>query len=102
MTIRPTPSGLSGRIDGTRGDRVARTESKTGRTAAPGDAVPRRDDVRISDTARSLQAQAGPEAVPQGELSAERMQAITQRIQQGHYDRPEVIDEVLRQLAPHL
>jgi hypothetical protein len=105
MTIRPTPSGpgprgqATGRNEALRGTRAnpprsdAPQPGDTRAQAAPGDAV------RISDAARALQLRADTAPVPAGEVAADRLAGIARRIADGHYDRPEVIDAVVRRIA---
>lgn len=102
MTIRPTSSGTSPRIEGSRGDTVTRSGRKSERAATTGAPSTSSDEVRISAPARQLLAQSGPEAVPQGEVSPDRLLTLSERIAQGHYDQPEIIDAVLRRLSAEL
>ena len=102
MTIRPTTPGSSERVERTRSAPAEKSKRGSERSAAAGRGPARTDDVRISGPARGILTRSGESAVPQGELAPERLRGITQRIEQGHYGRPEVIDEVLRRLAQDL
>lgn len=103
MTVRPTPSGQ------TPGIRISRTTrpavGNTTRRPSDGSTPPApeggRDDVRISDQARELQ-QAGATPAGAPELSPARMREVLQRLSDGHYDRPEVQQEVVRRLVRDL
>ena len=57
------------------------------------------DRVEISDAARILSggtAKAGATSGVSGSLSPERIAAITNRITEGYYDRPEIRDSIAR------
>lgn len=55
------------------------------------------DSADVSAEAKAL-AQGATER-PKSTLSADRLKQIGERLADGHYDRPEVIDEVARRLA---
>lgn len=102
MTIRPTTPGSSERLERTRSAPAENSKRGPERSKAAGRGPVKADDVRISGPARGILTRAGEGAVPQGEVEPERLRSITQRIEQGHYERPDVIDEVLRRLAQDL
>lgn len=102
MTIRPTPSGTTARTEATRGGSVAARSDSAGRPTERRAADRRSDEVLISDQARDLQMHAAPDTIPHDEVAPERMRSIAQRLEQGHYELPEVIDEVLRRMSRDL
>jgi hypothetical protein len=61
--------------------------------------TPPADQVRISAEA---QAAAGSQDVPRGELPAERVQQLGERIAGGFYDTPEVVELVARSILSEL
>jgi len=75
----------------------AKPEHASGKQA--GSAAPSRgDQVQISDAGRALAAQVDGERGVRGELSAERVAEIRQRILEGAYNSVEVVDEVARRM----
>ena len=64
---------------------------------------PASDKVSLSDAGRQLAAQAAS-GVRTGELqlSPDRLQEVSQRVSNGFYDRPEVVKETARRVAPDL
>ncbi len=103
MTVRPTTSGQTpgpaiGRTDRTASPTSASAArpAEPNATAAPG---ARRDDVQISAQARQLQQVDSTTRGPGGELSADRLRQVLGRISDGHYDQPQVQDQVVRRLA---
>lgn len=63
-------------------------------------AIERADSVEISDAGRSLAAELPPTPVREGdgELTSEQVEQLRARVEQGVFDRPEVIDEVAARL----
>jgi hypothetical protein len=61
------------------------------------------DKVQISDAGRALAAQANEAAGanPKGELTAERVSEVRQRILEGAYNSLDVVDEVARRMLAH-
>ena len=104
MTVRPTPSDPSPRPGIRRTDRPAAPSvpARSSDPAAPATSGTRRDDVQISSQARELQQMDTETRGPGGELSAERLKQVLGRVSDGHYDRPEVRDQVLHQLRKDL
>ncbi len=102
MTIRPTTPGTTGRADAARAVPLPVRDDANRRPAERRATGSTTDEVRISDQARDLQLQAAPDSIPHDEVAPERLRSITQRIEQGHYELPEVIDEVLRRMARDL
>jgi hypothetical protein len=86
--------------------------AQAGRRAAPeGEGKPatdnarsREDRVELSDASRSPVEQAGETAgaPPQGTISAERLREVLDRLKTNFYDRPEVRDQIARDLAKDL
>ena len=103
MTVRPTPSGQTPRPAIGRTERPATPApaSRPAEPAPPAVGGTRRDDVQISPQARELQ-QLDAARSAGGELSADRLHQILGRMNDGHYDRPEVQDKVIRRLAREL
>lgn len=64
--------------------------------------VGQKDTVELSEAVRALQERLGIEQSALSELPPERLKLVLERLAQGFYDRPEVRDEVLRQLAGDL
>jgi negative regulator of flagellin synthesis FlgM len=56
------------------------------------------DKVQISDAGRALAARANESVDARGELTAERVGEIRQRILEGAYNSMEVVDEVARRM----
>jgi hypothetical protein len=107
MTVRPTSSGqipgtAIGRSDRTAGPAPASRPTEPNTTSASGTTGTRRDDVQISAQARQLQQADAATRGPAGELSAERLRQVLGRMNDGHYDQPEVQDTVLRRVAREL
>ena len=104
MTVRPTTSGQTPRPAISRTDRTANPASASRPTdsVAPAASGVRRDDVQISAQARKLQQVDSTARGSVGELSADRLRQVLGRMSDGHYDRPEVQDQALRQLSRDL
>jgi hypothetical protein len=103
-SIRPTQPGQTpqsgpGTLKGTGGAAPVRPDEKT---AEPKPAGAPNDSVQLSQAVRELQERLGLEAIPTGTLSPERLKEIVARVSGGHYDRPEVLDELARKLASEL
>ena len=103
MTVRPTPSGQTPRPAIGRTERAATPApaSRPAEPAAPAVGGTRRDDVQISAQARELQ-QLDAARGTGGELSPDRLHQILGRMNDGHYDRPDVQERVVRSLAREL
>ena len=106
MTVRPTTSGQTSRPAINRTDRTASPASPSAaRPAEPsvtGASGVRRDNVQISAQARQLQQADPTTRGTSGELSADRLRQVLGRMSSGHYDQPEVQDQVVRQLSRDL
>ena len=78
------------------------TENGSAKAAAqPATPVARPDSVQISDAGRALAAQAASATQAssvRGELSAERISEIRQKILDGAYNSLDVVDEVARRM----
>jgi len=105
MTVRPTPSGQNPRPAISRTERpltpAPASGSRTPDQANSASPAPQRDDVQISAQARGLQ-QADTTRAVGGELSADRLHQVLGRMTDGHYDSPEVQDQVVRRVARDL
>lgn len=104
MTVRPTPSGQTPRSPIGRTDRTA-PSAPSQRQAEPNPAAAagvRGDRVQISSQARELQQLDLAARGPGGELPAERLRQVLGRMNDGHYDRPDVQEQVIRRLARDL
>ena len=104
MTVRPTPSGQIprspiGRTDRTAGPAPASRPAEPASSHAPG---VRGDQVQISAQARQLQQLDSASRGPGGELSVDRLRQVLGRMNDGHYDRPDVQEQVIRRLASDL
>lgn len=108
MTIRPPQSGQSPRTSLARAKPSAAPGTPQrpvdgGASPAPASAsAPSRDAVQISPQARALQQTGTSSPGESGALQPERMRQILQRMNDGHYDRPEVQDAVVSRLAEEL
>jgi cytochrome c-type biogenesis protein CcmH/NrfF len=60
------------------------------------------DRLAISSEARNLQQLGGAAQDTTSELSADRMREVVKRMNDGHYDKPDVMDEVIRRMAKDL
>lgn len=106
MNIRPPQSGQTSRTPLSR----ANSPAVPGSSPRPADsgqanssaAAPQRDAVQISAQARQLQASDAPGREDAGALDPQRLTQILQRMSDGHYDRPEVQDAVLKRIAAEL
>jgi hypothetical protein len=64
---------------------------------------PAGDKVSLSDAGRHLAAQAAAGAsTGELQLSPARLREVAQRVASGFYDRPEVVQETARRVAPDL
>jgi hypothetical protein len=65
--------------------------------------LPAADSVELSSASLGMAERTeGGREIPQGELPADRMQAILRRLADGFYDRPGVRDELARRVGPDL
>jgi negative regulator of flagellin synthesis FlgM len=78
------------KIDGAKAEQAAKHSGSASQ--------PRNDQVQISDAGRALAAQIDGDREVRGELSAERVAEIRQRILEGAYNSVEVVDEVARRM----
>ncbi len=103
MVIRPTDPEHSRRLSAP-GPEAAAAQAAKQRQQKPGDAVPPApvaapaDRTEVSSAARELLEQLGSTAPPSAALSPERAHKVLDRIRTGHYDRPEVLDQVARKV----
>ncbi|MCU0646566.1 MAG: hypothetical protein MUF00_01110 [Gemmatimonadaceae bacterium] len=99
MRIDDTPSGTF-RAVGPRSE-VARPDARNGVPTEQSPVAPerpRRDTVEFSETARSLADGSGDVTPTRRALSAERRDAIRQRVLEGAYNQLDVVDQVARRL----
>ena len=104
MDINPTSKQGSPRkpdaatLESARAEEARKAGSAEHREAKAKEAAPRKDSVEVSAEAKALAEQT--EARPaKSSLPPDRLKAIGERLASGHYDRPEVIDQVARRLA---
>ncbi|MFN8587739.1 MAG: hypothetical protein U0704_08025 [Candidatus Eisenbacteria bacterium] len=106
MTIRPPQSGQTSRTPLQRANSSAVPAAPQRQSdAAPAPALPAataRDAVQISAQARQLQKTDGASREDAGALAPDRLRTILQRMSDGHYDRPEVQDAVLKRIVEEL
>jgi anti-sigma28 factor (negative regulator of flagellin synthesis) len=60
------------------------------------------DKVEVSSTAQELHELIGSERIDTNTMPAERLKEILERISDGTYDKPEVIDEIARRAVDDL
>jgi len=103
MSVRPTSSGQVPRpgIERAGSSEPGNTARRPETGPAPVSPQGRRDEVEISSQARELQ-QSGAASGPSGEIAPAALRQVLDRISQGHYDRPEVQDQVVRALSKDL
>lgn len=105
MTVRPTQPGLTSRTDIARTSKApakpmgSATPSSDAAHSAP---LAGADNLEISSEARALQELDSSDPVASGALSNERMLEVSQRIADGHYESPEVIETVVQRLIRDL
>ena len=76
--------------------------TRSGSNVTPETSEPAADRVELSSVAQELRQLAAADRPETNTLSPDRMKEILQRITDGFYDRPEVIDEVARRLEGEL
>lgn len=103
MPIEPTKPGSNPNVFA-RTPHAAQTPSassdakRDAGATAPGE----RNRTHLSDAVRELLARHGVEEIPTGALSSERMQVVLDRIRKGHYEGPEIRDEILGRLQAEI
>lgn len=105
MTVRPTVPGSTSRTDITRTGKSpspasGRMSARPDHTTPP--AGERRDQMEISSQARALQGLGGSEPVAAGAVDDTRMREVSRRLADGHYDRPEVVQQILERILNDL
>lgn len=98
MVIRSSQPDPSRRIptpgtEATPAPPALQRESGTNEQAAAAGPKPA-DRAEVSSAAQELFESAAMGAAQPGTLPADRMRTILERIRDGHYDRPEVLDQV--------
>lgn len=105
MTVRPTTPGPTSHTD------ITRTGKAPSRASGPMPARPdsttsgagkRPDQLEISSEARALQGLEDSERVAAGAVDNSRMREVSRRLADGHYDRPEVVEQVLDRMLNDL
>jgi hypothetical protein len=96
----PDPSRLPPRTAPATGAPPVRPNAQP---AGPAPVPPASDKISLSAAARQLAAQAasGPQS-GELQLSPERLKEVSQRVANGFYDRPDVVKETARRVAPDL
>lgn len=104
MTIRPTSSGQTPRPGIERAGKSTPTgaPARANDASAPSTPGVTRDDVQISAQARELQQMDAAARGVAGEVPAERMKQVLERLSGGYYDQPQVRDIVLSKLSKDL
>ena len=107
MTVRSTPLGKpskSGLARTTKAPMPASpgAGSRVPQTPGPASPTAASDPLRLPNEARSLQQMRTAATGTTSELSADRMREVVRRMNDGHYDEPEVMDEVIRRIAKEL
>lgn len=99
MSIRIQNTGFDHhRTDASKGVRGNGVEGSDRQATQPTTPAQRSDQVQISDAGRALAAQIEGKRAPGGELSADRISEIRQRVLSGAYNSTEVVNEVARRL----
>lgn len=98
LKSRPLPASDTGKVASRH--QARRSEPGAGERGSDVPAASG-DSVELSAASRGMVDRAGdaPE-VPRGALPADRMQAVLRRLADGHYDRPEVREELARRVGP--
>ncbi len=98
MPIQPAASGPSNPSDRLSGksqvERSARPAPQDPGAGAAGDRI------ELSEAARGLVEESL--SIPIGEVPSDRLREFSRRLLDGHYERPEVRDEVLRRILSGL
>ena len=76
----------------------ARATQPAGTPTVPAAPASRADRVEISDAGRALAAHGGADAVAGGDMSAERLAELRQRVLGGAYNSLDVVDQVARRM----
>ena len=105
MTFRPRPPDHTSRADISR---IVRAPAKvSGPLRHPAAPTPQlghadADSMELPDESRVLQSHPEREPVVSGALSNDRMLRVSKRWATAHYDRPEVVEAVLRSMLRDL
>ena len=100
MSIRPPSGDLPKPIDSTRTGGAAESRPLEPRPESrPPAGAPGADRLELSPEARALDAALRAQNLSLSQLPPERLRQVLERIASGHYDRPEVMQETVRQLA---
>ena len=108
MTVRPTQPGQTSSSGLTRTGKTPTPATPAARApqtplpATPSSPASQGDRLAISSEARNLQQLGGAAQDTTSELSADRMREVVKRMNDGHYDKPDVMDEVIRRMAKDL
>lgn len=79
-----------------------RRDTKSAELPANPPAAPLADRAEVSSAAQELFERLGESAPASGTLAPERAKAVLARLRDGHYDRPEVLDQVARKLQAEI
>ncbi len=101
MDIKPASSG---KINPAQYSRTQASEAPEAGKGASGEktGAAGSDGIELSEAAQALAQRSSEDLPPAGTLSPERLSALSRKIAGGHYDRPEVQDEVSRRLLSEL
>ena len=102
MNIRPPSGDRPQRIDSPRTGAAPEARPVERDETAPAAEAPGIDRVELSPEARQLESALRAQNLSLTQLAPERLRQVLDRIASGHYDRPEVIDQTVRQIASEL
>jgi hypothetical protein len=103
MVIRPSDPEPSRRSSASGAESAAAQPAKQ-RPPKPANVMPpapapaQTDRTELSGAARELLGQLAGAAPPTAALSPERTHQVLERMRSGHYDRPEVLDQVAQKV----
>ena len=103
MTVRPTQPGQasSSRLPRT-GKAAASDAARAPRAPLPATPAGQAGPLASSAEARNLEQPGGAPQETTSELSADRMREVIKRMKDRHYEKPEVMDEVIRRMVKDL
>ena len=99
MTIDPINRGQiqpsqAGKTDDAKADEQAQAKKAPAQTPEA-----TTDKVEFSSTAQQLNEIVGAEKIEANTLPPERLKEIAKRVEEGFYDRPEIVEETARRVA---
>jgi hypothetical protein len=103
MEIRPTRAGQTpgAATPGTGRPQDAAAAPEGPETGSASAGAPD-DRLSLSQALHELQESLGLEPVPAGEIPRARLEEVLRRVREGHYERSEVRDALVRRLADEL